>query len=144
MMLNTQKSAEHSRFDAAHELGHLVLHREGERGREHARHQADQFASAFLMPRSAVLAARFSPRDLANSCFPKSEWKVSVVALIYRLHAIGILSDWQYRSLYIEASKKGYRSQEPRPAQREPPRCWTRCSTTSGAKASRGVKSLVP
>jgi len=29
------------------------------------------------------------------------------------------LTDWQYRSLYIAASKKGYRSQEPRPAQRE-------------------------
>ncbi|MEK2654790.1 ImmA/IrrE family metallo-endopeptidase [Pseudomonas aeruginosa] len=30
VFLNTQKSAEASRFDAAHELGHLVLHRHGE------------------------------------------------------------------------------------------------------------------
>ncbi len=118
VMLNTQKSAEHSRFDAAHELGHLVLHREGERGRD-AEHEANQFASAFLMPRSAVLAAGLAHVTLPTLVSRKSEWKVSVVALIYRLHAIGILSDWQYRSLYIEASKKGYRSQEPRPAERE-------------------------
>ncbi len=30
VFLNTQKSAERSRFDAAHELGHLVLHRHDE------------------------------------------------------------------------------------------------------------------
>lgn len=118
VMLNTQKSAEHSRFDAAHELGHLVLHRGGERGRD-AEYEANQFASAFLMPRAAVLAAGLAHATLSTLVSRKSEWKVSVVALIYRLHAIGILSDWQYRSLYIEASKKGYRSQEPRPAQRE-------------------------
>jgi hypothetical protein len=29
VFLNTKKSAEHGRFDAAHELGHLVLHRHG-------------------------------------------------------------------------------------------------------------------
>lgn len=56
VLLNTTKSAEHSRFDAAHELRHIVLHRTGELGRE-AEHQANQFASGFLMPRAGVLAA---------------------------------------------------------------------------------------
>lgn len=118
VMLNTQKSAEHSRFDAAHELGHLVLYRAGERGRDVER-EANQFASAFLMPRSAMLAAGLAHATLPTLVARKSEWKVSVVALIYRLHSIGILSDWQYRSLYIEASKKGYRSKEPQPTKRE-------------------------
>jgi Zn-dependent peptidase ImmA (M78 family) len=118
VMLNTQKSAEHSRFDAAHELGHLVLHRTGERGRD-AEREANQFASAFLMPRSAMLAAGLAHPTLPTLVARKKEWKVSVVALIYRLHAVGILSDWQYRSLYIEASKKGYRSKEPQPLKRE-------------------------
>jgi Zn-dependent peptidase ImmA (M78 family)/DNA-binding XRE family transcriptional regulator len=118
VLLNTTKSAEHSRFDAAHELGHLVLHRTGERGRE-AEHQANQFASAFLMPRAAVLAAGLQHATLSTLVRRKTEWKVSVVALVYRLHAVGILTDWQYRSLYIAASKKGYRSSEPNSAQRE-------------------------
>jgi hypothetical protein len=39
IFLNTGKSAEHGRFDAAHELGHLVLHRhEAPSGREADRH----------------------------------------------------------------------------------------------------------
>src|SRR5260363_170930 len=50
LFLYTRKSAEHARFDAAHELGHLVLHRHGSpQGRE-AEKEADTFASAFLMP----------------------------------------------------------------------------------------------
>src|SRR5260363_245495 len=55
IFLNTRKSAEHARFDAAHELGHLVLHRHGSpQGRE-AEKEADTFASAFLMPRATLL-----------------------------------------------------------------------------------------
>ena len=51
VFLNTYKSTEHSRFDASHELGHLVLHKHGPpQGRE-AEKQANTFASAFLMPR---------------------------------------------------------------------------------------------
>ena len=56
VFLNTMKSCEHSRFDAAHELGHLVLHRHaGSKGQE-AEREANAFASAFLMPRASVLA----------------------------------------------------------------------------------------
>ena len=39
-----------SRFDAAHELGHLVLHSPEEAGSKDAETQAHQFAAAFLMP----------------------------------------------------------------------------------------------
>ncbi len=117
-LLNTMKSAEHSRFDAAHELGHLVLHREGQRGRE-AEQEANQFASAFLMPRSSILASGLQSASLRSLVQRKAEWKVSVVSLIYRLHSVGVISDWHYRSLYIEASKKGYRTTEPQGSQRE-------------------------
>src|SRR5439155_17007878 len=56
IFLNTQKSSEHSRYDAAHELGHLVLHRHGEPQGQDAERQANEFASAFLMPLASVLA----------------------------------------------------------------------------------------
>jgi len=118
VLLNTMKSAEHSRFDAAHELGHLVLHLDGTHGRE-AEHEANQFASAFLMPSASILAAGLQHSNLSTLVRRKREWGVSVVALIYRLHSVGLLSDWQYRSLFIEASKKGYRTDEPKPAQHE-------------------------
>ncbi|MCU1394480.1 MAG: ImmA/IrrE family metallo-endopeptidase [Ilumatobacteraceae bacterium] len=118
VLLNTTKSTEHSRFDAAHELGHLVLHRDDERGRE-AEMQANQFASAFLMPRPSMLAAGLQSATLATLVRRKLEWKVSAVALIYRLRSVGVLTDWQYRTLYIQASKKGYRTTEPNTVQRE-------------------------
>ena len=75
--------------------------------------------SAFLMPRAAILAAGLQHATLSTIINRKAEWRVSAVALIYRLHAVGVLTDWQYRSLYIEASKKGLRSNEPKSVQRE-------------------------
>jgi len=115
IFLNTKKSGEHSRFDAAHELGHLVLHRHGSpQGRE-AEHQANAFASAFLMPRASVLS--YAPRlcTLQYLLQLKKVWNVSVAALTYRLHTVGVLSDWHYQSLYIDLSSKGYRKREPNP-----------------------------
>src|SRR5438094_162699 len=56
VFLNTKKSCERSRFDAAHELGHLVLHRHGVPQGQQAEAEANAFASAFLMPRASVLA----------------------------------------------------------------------------------------
>lgn len=113
VFLNTMKSGEHSRFDAAHELGHLVMHKHGTHGGRDAELEADAFASAFLMPRDSVLAAapRFASLDALIAL--KRQWGVSVSALNRRLHDVGVLSDWHYRSLCIQMSKKGYRSSEP-------------------------------
>jgi Zn-dependent peptidase ImmA (M78 family)/DNA-binding XRE family transcriptional regulator len=119
IFLNTMKSAEHSRFDAAHELGHLVLHRHGEPQGQEVEREAHAFASAFLMPRGSVLAnaPRFATVDRLVKL--KHYWTVSVAALAYRLHAVGVLSEWHYRQLYIEISKRGYRKREPEEAPRE-------------------------
>jgi transcriptional regulator with XRE-family HTH domain len=45
VFLNTHKSAEHSRFDAAHELAHLCLHKHGGPRQRHAEMEANAFAS---------------------------------------------------------------------------------------------------
>lgn len=119
VFLNTKKSAEHSRFDAAHELGHLVLHRHGSpQGRE-AEHEANAFASAFLMPRANVLAHAPRMASIDHLVKLKKLWGVSVAALTYRLHTVGVLSDWHYQSLYIEISSRGYRKKEPDEGPRE-------------------------
>jgi Zn-dependent peptidase ImmA (M78 family)/DNA-binding XRE family transcriptional regulator len=119
VFLNTQKSAEHGRFDAAHELGHLVLHRHGgPRGRE-AEHEANKFASAFLMPRASVLAVAPALVTLDTLVKMKSGWLVSVAALAHRLHDLRLVSDWHYRSLCIEIAQRGYRTSEPNGTARE-------------------------
>lgn len=119
VFLNTGKSAEHSRFDAAHELGHLVLHRHGAPNGREAERDADAFASAFLMPRGAVLAQAMRFPTLTQLIKLKSVWTVSLSALTYRMHAVGLLSDWHYRTLCIEISQRGFRKREPAEAPRE-------------------------
>jgi Zn-dependent peptidase ImmA (M78 family) len=119
VFLNTQKSGEHGRFDAAHELGHLVLHRHGgPRGRE-AEHEANRFASAFLMPRASVLAVAPAMITVNTLIQLKAAWVVSVAALAHRLHSLNIVSEWHYRSLCIEIAQRGYRKSEPKGVPRE-------------------------
>ena len=116
IFLNTMKSSERSRFDSAHELGHLVLHRQvGVHGKE-AEQQANQFASAFLMPRGSILALAPVLPNLRALIQLKKQWIVSVSALANRLHALKRIKDWHYRNLCIEISQRGYRTTEPEPA----------------------------
>jgi len=119
IFLNTMKSAEHSRFDAAHELGHLVLHRHGEPQGQEAEREAHAFAAAFLMPRGSVLANAPKFATVDHLVKLKKYWTVSVGALAYRLHAVDVLSEWHYRQLYIDISKRGFRTREPEEAPRE-------------------------
>jgi Zn-dependent peptidase ImmA (M78 family)/DNA-binding XRE family transcriptional regulator len=119
IFLNTKKSSEHSRFDAAHELGHLVLHRHAAPQGQEAEREANAFASAFLMPRASVIANAPRYPSLPDLVKLKKIWTVSVAALNYRLHAVAMLSDWQYRTMCIEIAKKGYRMKEPDEAPRE-------------------------
>lgn len=120
VFLNTKKSSERSRMDAAHELAHLVLHHRDDvpRGRQVER-EANEFASAFLMPRAGIVpdAPRFPSVDELVRL--KKRWRVSVAALAYRLHAIGVVSDWHYRSLCVDISRRGFRSKEPDEIRRE-------------------------
>lgn len=118
VFLNTFKSAEHMRMDGAHELGHLVLHRRATPGRDVER-EAKAFASAFLMPRGSVLGKAPRRRTLPALIQAKHEWSVSVAALAYRMHTLNLLSDWQYRSLFVEMSRNGYLTNEPQGCQAE-------------------------
>ena len=128
--LNTLKSAEHGRFDAAHELGHLVLHRHGApRGRE-AEEEANAFASSFLMPSADVLAVLPRARSLDQMVQAKKRWGVSVAALNHRLHKLGATTDWQYRTFCIELQRRGWREREPEPMARERSVVWEKVLTT--------------
>lgn len=119
IFLNTYKSAERSRFDAAHELGHLILHRHAKSTGKEAEKEANAFASAFLMPRKSILATAPKTPSLPMLLVYKKRWIVSVAAINYRLHSLGLVSDWIYRTLCIQISKAGYRLKEPKEAPRE-------------------------
>lgn len=125
VFLNNFKTAEHSIFDAAHELGHLVMHRHGGmQASRSAEREANLFASAFLMP-AHDLRARM-PRFITVNVIIESKrrWRVSAMAMAYRLNAIRLLTDWQYKSSCIELGRRGYRSGEPGGVERETSRVW--------------------
>lgn len=128
--LNTFKSSEHSRFDAAHELGHLILHKHGgpHQSRE-AENEANAFASSLLMPKADVLSKIFNVSSLDQLIIAKKRWGVSLAALAYRLHKLNILSDWQYRTYCIQINQKGYRIKEPEAMAREESVVWKKVFT---------------
>ncbi len=114
VFLNTIKSGERSRFDAAHELGHLVLHRREQLSRnKDAEREANDFASAFLMPANATVAAVSGPVTLSTALAIKKQWGVSIAAAAVRLHRLGLLSDWNYRLIFQQLGARGWRTQEP-------------------------------
>ena len=121
VFLNTMKTVEHSRMDAAHELGHLVLHRHGAiRGRD-VESDAKTFAAEFLMPRDSVIGVvpRLTGPSMPTLAQLKRNWGVSLATLAMRLNKLGLLPDHSYRVICIELSKYG-RTREPNPiAERE-------------------------
>ncbi len=128
IFLNTLKTTEHGRFDAAHELGHLVMHRHGGASHKSAEHEANTFASAFLMPAADLKAEVGWIRSFNDIIEKKRRWGVSAAALNYALHKIGRVGDWNYRSYYIELGKLG-RGVEPNPLPPETSQIWTKILT---------------
>ncbi len=51
------------------------------------------------------------------------------MAMAYRLNALGLLSEWQYKSACIELGRRGYRSGEPKGVQRETSLVWQKILT---------------
>lgn len=117
VLLNSHKnSGERSRFDAAHELAHVVLHRNiNNLDRQDIENEANQFASAFLMPRLQVEVEWPKRPELYLLYELKKRWKVSVAAMIYRGKDVGIFSEWQARDAFKKLSAAGMRTKENEP-----------------------------
>ncbi len=114
VFLNTFKTVERSRFDLAHELGHLVMHVGGRINDDQKaiEKEADTFASCFLMPEADIRSNIRKNVNLNYLISAKLRWKVSLASLCYRMHNLGIISDWTFRGFYIQISQN-YRQSEP-------------------------------
>ncbi len=90
-----------SRFDAAHELGHLIMHSDADSLSIEQERQAHMFASAFLMPADAVRGdlVRFVPnlRTWDEVLSRRAYWGVSAKALLYRSREMGTMSEAAFR-----------------------------------------------
>ena len=119
VFLNSLKTPERSRMDAAHELGHLVMHTHGGPEGRQAETEAQAFGSAFLMPQRSVLADAPRSANVRQIIAAKKRWGVSAMNLTHRMHKLGLLSEWEARSAYIQLGQLGYRSGEPNGMPRE-------------------------
>lgn len=105
-----------SRFDLAHELGHLVCHPEADPGGSQET-QAHSFAAELLMPEEnmrAVLPRRY---DLGAYAKLKQEWGVSIAALLYRAKTLNVITDAAYRRAVVTLNSQYGRRTEPFPLQ---------------------------
>lgn len=118
VLLNEGTPGDRQRFTLAHELGHMVMHHVPHPDQEK---QANRFASAFLMPAKDIRADFSGTVDMSRLLILKERWRVSMWALLRRAHTLGAISDWQYRTLAVEMSSLGYRTNEPVKLDRERP-----------------------
>jgi Zn-dependent peptidase ImmA (M78 family)/DNA-binding XRE family transcriptional regulator len=122
-----------SRFDLAHELGHLILHKHipvpldptDDPKRLIERHklmeaQAHQFAGALLLPAETFSLEVRVPTTLDNLLILKQRWGVSVAAMMMRLHALELLSDAEKLTLFKRKSARWGSKSEPGDEKWEP------------------------
>lgn len=111
--VSMENPADRIRFTAAHELGHMLCDFgavESPEGECHA------FGAAFLLPRAA-LEKVFTPSrrkvTLGDLAEIKETFGVSLQAIMYRAHGLGLVSDRQLRSFRETLKAKGWTKVEP-------------------------------
>lgn len=114
-----------SRFDLAHEIGHLVLHRHIQRTTDSARHklmeqQAHRFAGAFLLPAETFASEVRVPPTLDDLLLLKRRWGVSAAAIIMRLKALEMLDEDGALMLFKRRSARWGAKSEPGDEDRRP------------------------
>ncbi len=105
-----------SRFDAAHELGHLIMHHDAEPGDLYMERQADAFAAAFLMPAETIANELPERLNWPRYFELKKRWQVPLPALVRRSRDLGIISQYSYERAFVQISARGWRvPNEPAP-----------------------------
>lgn len=124
-----------SRFDAAHELGHLIAHGDQVWGIKEVEQQAHYFAAEFLMPASDIAHELPARADWPKLFDLKRKWQVSLGALLMRARALGRMSESQYLTAVKATSARGWRRTEPVPLGKpEQPAQFARLLTTPAAQ----------
>lgn len=114
IVLNTSRPDDRTRFNIAHELGHLLLDTGSLTPREEEQ-LANRFAAALLIPREAVyreVGRRRSEITLAELEHLKRRYGVSMQAWVRRAKDLGVLTEEAYRSWNIQFRSQGWHVNE--------------------------------
>ncbi|MCM3623688.1 XRE family transcriptional regulator [Brevibacillus borstelensis] len=116
---NDKQSAFRRQFDGAHELGHILMHKEIDNQDVLSRiefkemeNQANRFASALLLPAEAF-AKTVTSTSLLHFVELKKYWNVSIAAMLYRCLDLKLIDESRYTSLVKQMSMKKMRTKEP-------------------------------
>jgi Zn-dependent peptidase ImmA (M78 family)/transcriptional regulator with XRE-family HTH domain len=101
------------RWNAAHELGHLLLHAEPLPADREQERQAHAFAGELLAPTEQIGDLLPARADLPALLSLQREWGVSVAALLRRGRDCAVYSDAVYRRGMITLTRLGWRQTEP-------------------------------
>jgi len=108
-------SCARARYDAAHELGHCILHRNVTTQQERdpllnkiIEQQAFRFAGAFLFPRESFLSEVGYP-SLDYFCDLKKKWGMSIAAMIFRASDLGVIEAAERTLLYQNLARRRWR-----------------------------------
>lgn len=107
-----------SRFDAAHELGHIVLHKHisphiAQANHKEMERQAHYFAGAFLLP-AETFSAEVPPLPTLDTLLTlKPRWKTSAAAMLKRLAALELIDEREQLNLWKRRSTRFGGKSEP-------------------------------
>lgn len=141
----TKGSSSRSRFDMAHELGHLVMHDDRAALTHKKREeQADKFAAAFLLPRKGFSREFWSGGhlDWMRVFELKARWKTSAQAMIYRGFELGLIDAVEFRRAYKTFSARGWRRGEPEEPPIEQPELFRTALSTLRERKGIGIPAL--
>lgn len=119
---NNKGVAVRRNFDIAHELGHILLHRHIEFSNldpddyRKIEQEANDFAGEFLLPEKEFIedfkkVLKKSNPDYLISL--KEKWLVSIQTIAIRAYKLELLTSSQYKYLWANINKKGYKYEEP-------------------------------
>lgn len=133
------------RFTVAHELGHLVLHRDVVIDLKQAEEEANRFAAAFLLPRKAIYddlrRATLTPQGLAPL---KVKWRVAISALFMRARHLGLADEHRAVVFFKDMSRRGWRKREPIDIPLERPIVLRKALEALRKKRPADMKAVVP
>lgn len=117
LLSNDKNNYFRGRFDLAHEMGHVILHKNIKTfdilHLKEIERQANYFASCLLLPEELLSVELSRYPSLENILSLKRRWLVSVAAIIYRSEKLGLIGEQEALRLRKSYSARGWVKGEP-------------------------------
>ncbi|MBP2453484.1 XRE family transcriptional regulator [Mycolicibacterium lutetiense] len=126
-------TGDRQRFTVAHEIGHIVLHKNRAVAIKLREQEAHHFAGAMFLPRDVASREISETLSLHGFMRLKAQYGLSIQAAIARGRTLGLISQERQRSLMIQISSRGWRKSEPVDVRPENPMLlWSQLVATFG------------